>query len=460
MSTERLQVVRRPITGTVRPPGSKSLTARALVAAGLAEGETLLHGCLDSDDARYMSRAWRKLGANIGIANEDGWHGPRLRGHADSSSDSDIISVPEVLLRVRGCSGRLKPGPVELKVGNAGTAMRFLAAVVALGHGDYRLDGSTRMRERPIEDLLAALRRLGVDARTESDSGCPPVLVRADGLPGGTVTVSGRISSQYLSALLLAAPYADAPVAITVDGDLVSKPYAAMTCRLMADFGVPVANDNYQHFVVEPGRYAAQDYQIEPDATAATYFWAAAALTGGRVTVAGLTANCAQGDVAFVSVLEKMGCRVTEAADGLTVEGPPIKPGKSGAPRLRGLRVDLNAMPDTALTLAALALFAEGETVIENVANLRVKETDRLAALATELRKFGATVDERPDGLRIVPPLHPHPARVETYDDHRMAMSFALAALRVEGVEILGAKCVTKTFPDFFPVLRQLAGQA
>ncbi len=460
MSTERLQVVRRPITGTVRPPGSKSLTNRALIAAGLADGESLLRGCLDSDDARYMSRAWRKLGANIGIANDEAMGGLAARGHADSSTPSEIISVPEVLLRVRGCSGRLKPGPVELKVGNAGTAMRFLTAVVALGRGDYRLDGSTRMRERPIEDLLDALRHLGVDAHCEVDSGCPPVLVHADGLPGGPVTVSGRISSQYLSGLLLAAPYADAPVAISVDGDLVSKPYAAMTCRLMADFGVPVANDNFQHFIIEPGRYAARDYQIEPDATAATYFWAAAALTGGRVTVAGLSAASAQGDVAFVRVLEKMGCHVTEDAEGLTVEGPPAKPVKPGHPRLRGLRVDLNAMPDTALTLAALALFADGETVIENVANLRVKETDRLAALAVELRKFGATVEERADGLRIVPPAHPHPAQVETYDDHRMAMSFALAALRVEGVEILGANCVAKTFPDFFSVLRQLAGQA
>jgi 3-phosphoshikimate 1-carboxyvinyltransferase len=468
MSTERLQVVRRPVTGTVRPPGSKSLTNRALVAAALADGESLLHGCLDSDDARYMSRAWRKLGANIAMAN-DGKPGAmpapqacRSRRSAARRQDGATVGLPDrantasasdVLLRVRGCAGRLKPGPVELRVGNAGTAMRFLTAVAALGHGDYRLDGAARMRQRPIEDLLAALRRLGVDARSESGSGCPPVLVRADGLPGGPVAVSGRISSQYLSGLLLAAPYAQSPVAITVEGDLVSKPYAAMTCRLMADFGVPVTNDDFRRFVVEPSCYQAREYCVEPDATAATYFWAAAALTGGRVTVAGLTAASAQGDVGFLRVLEQMGCRVSQDAAGLTVEGPP------GQTRLRGLCVDLNAMPDTALTLAALALFADGETVIENVANLRVKETDRLAALAAELRKFGATVAELPDGLRIVPPAVVRPAQVETYDDHRLAMSFALAALRVEGVEILGAQCVAKTFPDYFAVLRRLAGQ-
>ena len=466
MSTDRLHVARRSITGTVRPPGSKSLTNRALVAAGLADGESLLCGCLDSDDARYMSRAWRKLGANIGMAN-DGQPGAmpapqacrsRRSGALAARGQAGAESTSDVILRVRGAAGRLKPGPVELKVGNAGTAMRFLTAVAALGRGDYRLDGAARMRQRPIEDLLVALRALGVDTRSEPGTGCPPVLVRADGLSGGQVAVSGRISSQYLSGLLLAAPYATSTVTITVEGDLVSRPYAAMTCRLMADFGVPVANDNFRRFVVEPGRYVARVYDVEPDATAATYFWAAAALTGGRVTVAGLTAASAQGDVAFVRVLEQMGGRVGESPAGLTVAGPQHNK------RLRGLRVDLNAMPDTALTLAVLALFADGETVIENVANLRVKETDRLAALATELRKFGATVDELPDGLRIVPPARPlaprPPIRVETYDDHRLAMSFALAALRVDGVEILGAECVAKTFPDYFAVLRRLADQA
>ena len=255
----------------------------------------------------------------------------------------------------------------------------------------------------------------------------------------------------------MVAPYAKSTMTIEVEGDLVSKPYAEMTCRLMHDFGVEVANDDFRRFVIEPQRYKAREYWIEPDATAASYFWAAAALTGGRVRVAGLSSASAQGDVEFVHVLKKMGCTVSEDAAGLTVAGPPENK------RLRGISVDLNAMPDTALTLAVLALFAEGPTEIRNVANLRVKETDRLAALATELRKFGAEGDELPDGLKIKPPAESRaPAggiQVETYDDHRMAMSFALAGLKVEGVEILGAECVAKTFPDYFTVLRKLAGK-
>ena len=427
MASETIKCVSGPVVGRVRPPGSKSLTNRALVAAGLATGRSVLTGCLASDDTRYMAEAWRQLGATVE------WD--------EASGRAEIT----------GTGGRLAPGPLELFVGNAGTAMRFLTAVVATGQGRYRLDGVERMRRRPIEDLLVALRGLGVSALSEAGTGCPPVVVEAGGLAGGQVTVSGRISSQYLSGLLLAAPYAAADVEIAIEGDLVSKPYADMTCRLMADFGVEVEYREYERFYVPaPGRYTARAYGIEPDATAATYFWAAAALTGGSVTVEGLAGSSAQGDVGFVEVLERMGCRVESSAEGLTVQGPE---------RLQGVRADLNAMPDTALTLAVLALFAEGETVIRNVANLRVKETDRLAALATELRKFGAEVVEDAEGLVVRPAEAPRGATVATYDDHRMAMSFALAGLKVEGVEISGAECVNKTFPNYFDCLRELVGQ-
>ncbi|NLX59786.1 MAG: 3-phosphoshikimate 1-carboxyvinyltransferase [Phycisphaerae bacterium] len=426
MATETIQPVVGPVVGRIRPVGSKSLTNRALVAAGLAAGRSTLEGCLAGDDTRHMAEAWRQLGATVQ------W---------DEASGRIVVT---------GTGGRLAPGPRELFVGNAGTAMRFLTAVAAVGHGRYRLDGVPRMRERPIEDLLVALRALGVSAVSETGNGCPPVLVEAGGLGGGRVTVSGRISSQYLSGLLLAAPYAARDVEIVIDGDLVSKPYADMTCRLMADFGVEVENEEYRRFyVVAPSRYVARTYAVEPDATAATYFWAVAAMTGGSVTVEGLTADSAQGDVAFVHVLEQMGCRVESSPEGLTVHGPA---------RLRGVTVDLNAMPDTALTLAVLALAADGPTCIRNVANLRVKETDRLAALAAELRKFGAAVDEAADSLTIRPPAILRGAAVATYDDHRMAMSFALAGLKAPGVSIVGAECVSKTFPDYFARLRNLVG--
>jgi len=432
--TQRIQPVRRPVIGTVRPPGSKSLTNRALVAASLAVGESLLSGCLDSDDTRLMAEACRRLGAHVAWTPAGGG-----------------------TIKVIGTAGRLAPGPVELFVGNAGTVMRFLTAVVALGQGRYRLDGVERMRSRPIGDLLQALRRLGVQAASELDNNCPPVLIDAYGLPGGRVTVPGEVSSQYLSGLLLAAPYARSLLEIRIAGPLVSSPYVDMTCRLMADFGVAVEYEPYRSFQVPaPQAYSGRCYAIEPDATAATYFWGAAALTGGAVTVAGLSAASAQGDVAFVRVLEQMGCALRQSragprsASGLTVRGPR---------KLRGIDVDLNAMPDTALTLAVLALFAKGPTRLRNVANLRVKETDRLAALAAELRKFGAHVDELADGLVIRPPPRPRPARVATYGDHRLAMSFALAGLKLKGVEITGAECVSKTFPDYFARLRKLVAR-
>jgi 3-phosphoshikimate 1-carboxyvinyltransferase len=307
------------------------------------------------------------------------------------------------------------------------------------------------MRQRPIADLLDALRQLGATARSEKDNGCPPVVVHANGLPGGTAIVRGDISSQFLSGLLMAAPCAKAPVELQITGTLVSQPYIHMTRAVMRSFGVDFeTNDELSEFkIAAPASYRACDYTIEPDASAASYFWAAAAITGGEVTVDGLTSASLQGDVAFVDCLAAMGCEVRREANSITVIGRPLR-GRS----LNGVDVDMNAISDTVQTLAVVALFADGATTIRNVAHVRHKETDRIAAVATELRKLGAVVEEREDGLTIEPrPLHG--AAIATYDDHRMAMSFALAGLRQPGVQIRNPECTAKTYPEFF---RDLAG--
>jgi 3-phosphoshikimate 1-carboxyvinyltransferase len=339
-----------------------------------------------------------------------------------------------------------------LFVGNSGTTIRFLTPLVALAQGTFRLDGVPRMRQRPIGDLLAALQRLGVAAVSETGNDCPPVVVRASGLPGGHTEVSGSISSQFLSGLLLAAPYANRAVELTVTGPLVSQPYVAMTLAVTRAFGVDVAAaDDLLHFCVPQATYRGIQYAIEPDASAASYFFAAAAITRGKLTVPGLSlSGSLQGDVAFAQVLEQMGCTVTSTADGITVSGENLPGGE-----LRGIEVDMNAISDTVQTLGAVALFARGTTTIRGVAHIRHKETDRIGALATELRKCGATVDELADGLRITP-ASLHGAEIDTYDDHRMAMSLALIGLRVPGIVIRDPGCTSKTYPEFFTDLAGL----
>ena len=332
---------------------------------------------------------------------------------------------------------------------NSGTSMRFLTALVTLGDGVFRIDGSPRMRQRPIEDLLDALRQLGVNASSESPGGCPPVVVRAAGLPGGRATVAGSISSQFLSGLLMATPAARNRVELAIAGEMVSKPYVEMTISVMRDFGVALERRQFEHFAVPaPQAYHACTYAVEPDASAASYFFAAAAVTAGQVTVEGLGRRSLQGDVHFCDCLESMGCEVRYEDHSITVARDPRQP-------LRGIAVDMNAISDTVPTLGAVALFAQGPTTITGVAHIRHKETDRIAALATELRKLGAEVDEQPDGLTIVPgPLHG--ARIETYDDHRMAMSLAIAGLAVPGVLIIDPGCTGKTYPEFFRDLKSL----
>lgn len=414
-----------PICGSLRPPGSKSITNRALVCAALAAGRSTLWGALDSEDTRVMIDSLRRLGLQV---------------QHDSAAQC---------VHIDGCGGRLPAAKADLYAANSGTTIRFLTALVALGQGCFRLEGTPRMHQRPIQDLLDALNQLGANARSEAGTGCPPVVVQSGGLRGGRTEVAGTISSQFLSALLLAAPCAHEPVEIVVRGRLVSAPYVAMTLRVMRAFGIEVEHEAFQRFRVPAGRpYRAREYRVEPDATAASYFFGAAAISRGQVTVEGLSRESLQGDVAFCECLRRMGCMVEYGPESITVQG--------GA--LRGIEADMNAISDTVPTLAVVALFADGPTTITGVGHIRHKETDRLAAVATELRRLGATVEEQADGLVIRPgPLHG--AEIRTYDDHRMAMSFALVGLRVPGVRILDPQCTAKTYPCFFDDLRQLAGK-
>ena len=413
-----------PLHASIRPPGSKSITNRAMVCAALADGRSTLNGALESEDTQVMIEGLRQLGLKV-------------------VRDADNRKI-----HVSGCGGFLPARRANLFIANSGTTVRFLTALVSLGHGRFRLDGLPRMRQRPIADLLGALRELGADATDELDTGCPPVIVNAAGLPGGQATVAGDISSQYLSGLLMAAPYAKRTVELNVRGELVSKPYIHMTLAVMKAFGIEVQTQDLSRFVISPRQqYRGRPYDVEPDASAASYFFAAAAITGGQVTVEGLSRNSLQGDVAFCDCLERMGCEVQYGPDSITVTGRP----------LHGIDVNMNAISDTVQTLSVVALFAGGATRIHDVANMRHKETDRISALVTELRKFGAEVEEHDDGLRISPSTR-HGARIDTYDDHRMAMSMALVGLATSGVVIRNPGCTAKTYPGFFTDLAACSG--
>ena len=409
-----------PVHASVWLPGSKSITNRALLLAALADGTSKLVAPLHSEDTWYMASALRALG--IGIEE-----------------------TPEKKFIVTGRGGKFDAPHKTLMIGNSGTTVRFLtaAACFAPTGSDVTLDGIARMRERPIRDLVGALLTLGVDAECLNGHGCPPVRVRGGGLPGGKCRLRGDVSSQFLTALLQAAPYAATDVEIEIVGDLISKPYIDITQAVMASFGVSLVNDNYQTLRVPAGqRYIGREYAIEADASNASYFLAAAAVTGGTVTLENLGTDSIQGDIRFLDVLEQMGCIVSRGAS-ITLSGPN---------QLRAIAADMEAIPDMAQTLAVVAAFADGPSRITNIGSLRVKETDRVQAIAKELPKLGVRVDEGPSDWIITPPANGtyQPGEIDTYDDHRMAMAFAVAGLRVPNVRINNPGCVAKTFPDFW----------
>ena len=383
----------------------------------------MLVGALDSEDTRVMIAGLQSLGIAIAV-NDEG-----------------------KTLQVVGCAGKIPAETAKLFVENSGTTIRFLTALVCLGNGEYVLDGVPRMRERPIGDLADALVRLGADVECQSPNRCPPVQVHAAGLQGGEVSIRGNLSSQFLSGLLMAAPYAESLVDITIEGQLVSVPYVAMTESVMHAFGVVISRHEENSRVQVPvsRKYVGCRYDVEPDASAASYFWAAAAISGGEVTVEGLTRESQQGDVRFVECLQQMGCEIEYSSHSITVKGM----------QLRGIDVDMNDISDTVQTLSVVALFADGPTRIRNVAHNRHKETDRIGDLATELRKLGAVVTEFDDGLEIEP-ADQRAATIDTYSDHRMAMSFALAGLKIPGVAIRDPGCTAKTYPNYFRDLNQI----
>ncbi len=419
-----IKPVSTKIKAVVKVPGSKSYTNRALITAALADGVSTIGNALFSDDTEYMASSLNTLG---------------IPTREDRESHQFIIY---------GKGGVIPARQASLFIGNAGTAMRFLTAMLTLGNGVYEIDGVARMRQRPIEDLLDGLRQLGADVVSKHKNGCPPVIIQGKGLRGGTAVVKGDLSSQYFSAMLMATPYAKEDVFIEVEGNLVSKRYVDMTIALMHQFDVTVGNHDYKAFSVKAGqRYKAIHYEVEGDASAASYFFAAAAITGGKVKVSGVGSHSLQGDIHFVDVLRSMGCKVTMDTDWIEVQGNT----------LHGIDVDMGDMPDVVQTLAAVAVFARGKTRVRNVKNMRIKETDRITAVVNELRRMGISVTEYEDGFEIEPSSTPQPSEIETYDDHRMAMSFALIGLRAPGIVIKHPECVSKTFPDYFQRLEALS---
>jgi 3-phosphoshikimate 1-carboxyvinyltransferase len=420
----------RAVRGTVKLPGSKSISNRILLLAALAAGETRVHDLLDADDTRHMLAALRALGVDC------------------TALDADV-------LRVRGAGGAFAVKRADLFLGNAGTAFRPLTAVLAFCSGDYRLAGVPRMHERPIGDLVDALRSLGAQIDYGGADGYPPLQIRpAVASAAGAVRIRGNISSQYLTALLLALPLLGRRMTVDIEGELISKPYVEITLNTLQRFGVAVRREGWSRFEVPVARYRSPgDIFIEGDASAASYFLAAGAISGlsggGPVRVEGVGRASIQGDVRFAQALEAMGARI-EMGDNWISAGAGADAARSG--RLKAIDADFNHIPDAAMTIAVAALFADGPCTLRNIASWRVKETDRIAAMAAELRKLGAVVETTGDSLTVTPPPRLRPASIDTYDDHRMAMCFSLAALGGVSVRIHDPGCVAKTFPEYFDV--------
>jgi len=425
MNTLTLKPIHK-INGEINLPGSKSLSNRALLLAALAEGTTTITNLLESDDTRHMLNALKQLGIEYTLSND--------KTECTIIGNAGAISCAE---------------PQELFLGNAGTAMRPLCAALCLGKGKYTLTGEPRMKERPIGHLVDALRQAGATINYLENDGYPPLSIEAHGLEGGNVSIDGAISSQFLTALLMAAPMAKNDMRITIVGELVSKPYIDITLNIMKDFGVEVVNDEYKIFTIKSGQSykAVEHFMVEGDASSASYFLAAAAIKGGTVKVTGIGKNSIQGDIAFVDVLEQMGARIEWGETYVSVTRDT----------LHAIDMDFNHIPDAAMTIATMALFVEGTTTLRNIYNWRVKETDRLYAMATELRKVGAEVEEGEDYLKITPPKVLKHAAIDTYDDHRMAMCFSLLALDEASVTINEPECTAKTFPTYFDILKSIS---
>jgi len=432
----KISPIPHPLNTTVRVPGSKSITNRALLISALANGTTKLTNALFSDDSKYFAQALQSLGFNVQLDE----------AHSE--------------MTVQGLGGKIPATKAELFIGNAGTAARFLSAFLTLGHGEFILDGDARMRERPMDDLIDSLTELGANIKpiiqyVTRKTIHLPLNIIAGGLRGGKTKIAGDISSQFLSALLMVAPYAESSIEIELTTELNSKPYVDMTLAIMQDFGVKVERRGFDFFRVPLTSYKLQDtqtvtrnsYLVESDASAASYFFAAPAICGGTVKVENISRNSVQGDIKFLDVLTQMGCSVTETDNCLLV---------TGHSELRGIDVDLRDIPDTAQTLAAIAPFASTPSRIRGIASARHKETDRVHATCAELERLGIQVDEHEDGMTIYPASNLQPANIQTYNDHRMAMAFSLIGLRFDGVTIENPSCVSKTFPNFFDVLESL----
>jgi len=410
------------INAVVSVPGSKSYTQRALISASLAGGRSVLRNALVSEDTDYLIGALRLLGADIA-----------KQGH-------DLV--------VEGTGGKLVTPTSALYFGNNGTGLRFLVSTASLGHGTFVLDGNPRMRQRPIQPLVDALNQMDVQALCVEGNGCPPVQVEARGLPGGRIQLNTALSSQYVSSLLLASPYAEKDVEMGISSRIPSWPYVELTLDVMAQFGVEVEDFEEKMFRVKtPQAYQAREYVIEGDISSATYFMAAAAIIGRTVRISNINGNSLQGDLRFLKILETMGCGVSASEDGVEVTGP--------LSNHEALSFDLNDVPDMVPALAVVSAFRKGKTTLKNILHLRVKESDRVAALTRELGKIGAQVEQREDGM-VIQGIAAHGAEIECYNDHRIAMSFAIAGLAIEGISIKDPDCVKKSFPDFWDKLDSL----
>ena len=411
-------IQKKNINSVVKIPGSKSLTHRALIVAGLADGKSRLNSFLSSEDTLYTANTLKKLGIEIKLNND--------------------------VAEVYGNGGVFKPAvhKQEINLGNSGTSYRLLLSVAALADGHYVFTGSERMKERPIAYLSDALKTLGVDISYLEKKGYPPVLINASGINGGRVIIPGDISSQYVSSLLLSGPYAKSELIIEIDGELVSRPYMDLTLDIMSDFGVTVLHKDHNVFTIPYGQsYRSRDYIIDGDVSSASYFWGAAAITGGTVKTENIHPHkTRQGDMGLLDVLEEMGCTIELEENSVTVKGSS----------LTGVSVDMGSMPDMVPTLAVISLFAKGKTILGNVSHLRHKESDRIADTAKEIRRIGGTVEEQDDGLVVHGGEKLTGAEIDPHNDHRLAMSFAMAGLKVPDVIIMDENCVNKSFPTFW----------